>query len=105
MRNLLPPRKMTPAQSMGKHDGWPSAGALVVDLGARALNETARNGLRISRFRRFPLLSLSAGRYPHTSSGEACQFREIATRNHGQGASDQHCSPKRARPGMTLAAA
>src|SRR6266436_3193175 len=83
MRDLLPPRKMIPAQSMGKHDCWSGAGELVVDLGARALNETARDD-RISEFRRLPLLRLSAGRYQHTSRGEACQFREIAARNHGE---------------------
>jgi len=81
MRNLLPPRKMIPAQSVGKHDRWSAAGALVVDLGARVLNETARNG-SISDFRRLPLLRFPAGRYQHASGGEACEFREIATRNH-----------------------
>src|ERR1700693_6581865 len=55
MGNLLPPGKLIPAQSVGKHDGWSSARALVVDLGARALNETARNG-SISDFRRLTLL-------------------------------------------------
>src|SRR6266481_7620465 len=98
MRNLLPPRKMIPAQPVGKHDGWTVAGTLVINLGAFTLNETVRND-RISDFRRLPLLSLSAGRYQHTSGGEAGQFREIATRNHGGG---QHCSPKRASSGMTL---
>jgi len=100
MRNLLPPRKMIPAQSMGKHDGWSGAGALVVDFGARVLNETARNG-SISDFRRLPLLRFPAGRYQHATGGEACEFREIATRNH----EDQHCSPKGAGPGMALGAA
>ena len=86
MGDLLPPGKMIPAQSVRKHDGWSGAGALVVDLGARALNETARNG-SISDFRRLPLLRLSAGRYQHTSGGEACEFREIATRDHGEATS------------------
>jgi len=77
---------MVPAQSVGKHDGWSVAGALVINLGAFILNEAARNG-SISDFRRLPLLSLSARRYQHTSGGEASQFREIATRNHGEVAS------------------
>ncbi len=77
---------MIPPQSMGKHDGWSAAGALVVDLGALALNETVRDS-SISDFRRLSPLSLSAGRHQHTSGGEACEFREIATRNHGEATS------------------
>jgi len=77
---------MVPAQSVGKDDGWSVAGTLVINLGAFILNEAARNG-SISDFRSLPLLRLSAGRYQHTSGGEACQFREIATRDHREVAS------------------
>ncbi len=84
MWDLLPPGKMIPAQPMGKHNCWTAAGALVVDLGARVLNKTARNSGWVSRGGRLFFLGLPAGRHKRVSSGEASEFREIATRNHGE---------------------
>src|SRR6516165_7780861 len=81
--DLLPPREMISAQSMSKHNCWTAAGPLVVDLGARVLNEAARNCGRISGYASLLFLRLCARRYKESSSRDAGEFREIATRNHG----------------------
>ena|SRR6266849_5186574 len=82
MGDLLPPGKMISAQPMGKHDCGAAADALVVDLGARVLNNAARNSGGVSGCGRLFFLRLATGRYKRASSGEAGEFREIATRNH-----------------------
>jgi len=74
---------MIPAQSMGKHDCRTAAGALVVDLGPGILDNAARDNGLVTGCGQLFFLRLAAGRYERASSGEAGEFREIATRNHG----------------------
>ena len=83
MGDLLPPGKMIPAQSMGKHDRRTAPGALVVDLGARVLNKAARNGGWVSVCGRLFFLRLPAGSYQRASSGEGGELREVTTCDHG----------------------
>src|SRR5262249_19547333 len=75
-----------------KHNCWSDAGALVIDLRASVLNKAARNYGRISRYGSLLFLRLAARSYKQASGGNAGEFREIATRDHG--VSDQHCRPK-----------
>src|SRR5258708_22048853 len=82
MGDLLPPGKMIPAQSMGKHDRGTAPGALVVDLGASVLNKAACNGGWGSVFGRLFFLRLPPRRHKPASSGKAGELREVTTRDH-----------------------
>src|SRR5216683_4158854 len=82
MGDLLPPGKMIPAQSMGKHDSGTAPGALVVDLGASVLNKAACNGGWVSVCGPLFFLRLPAGRHKRASSGKAGELGEVTTCDH-----------------------
>ena len=82
--DLLPPRKMIPADSVGKHDRGAAAAELVIDLSTGVLNKSARDRCRISSYRRLPFVRPFSRGDKQASSGYAGELCEIAACNHSR---------------------